>query len=155
MKKSLSTILIFFYLMSSIGYATMQRYCTIMQADVDMSENECCCSYESSESAESCQAPAENESHDLCCGPEAYQDQSSIPIEPETELAAAHSNCCKTHNEYNQLDDSTLSKVVDYSHAKIVLDETIIVDSRDYLLGNIEIKLFLDPSLRLNLPLLI
>ena len=141
--------------MSSMGYASAQRYCTLMQADVNMSENECFCSYEASESAESCQAPAENENLDLCCGPEADQDQSSTSIEPETELAAAHSNCCKTHNEYNQLDDSTLSKVVDYSHAKLVFEDTIILDSRDYLLGNIEIKLFSDLSLRLNLPLLI
>jgi len=155
MKKIFSTILILFYLMSSMGYATVQHYCSMMQTDVDMSEKDCCCSSESSATDESCHIPVIADMPSTCCSTEPDQDMASNPIEPETILVADHSDCCETHRDYNQLDDSTINKVVDSSHDKLVLNHIIIADERDYFFENSNINLFSDPSLHLNLPLII
>ena len=71
MKKYLSTILVIIHLMSSIGYATVQHYCGMMQSDVELSENACCCDSEHDGAiGVACHISVDDKTPDSCCADE-------------------------------------------------------------------------------------
>ena len=153
MKRILSTILILFFLVSSIGYASVHHYCQMMQTNVDMSEGDCCCSSEQTASADECHLPEVTESSDSCCSADTETQNPSS--EPEEMISPLHSDCCETRSEFNHIDDSTITKIVDLKFFDTNVSTLVLAETSK----RFEIrKLFVsvsDPSFHLNLPLLI
>jgi len=149
MKKTFITILSFLYLMSGIGYGSMQHYCQIEQKMMPLGENQCCSGESATELSTACQIPDEPQPNSCC----AMIDTSVPADDCETTLP---DDCCEIQHTYNQLDSSSLPQNIEVSQAAISSDELYYYyPQHPQNIDECVLTTFTNPSTHFNIPLLI
>jgi hypothetical protein len=149
MKKLITTLLCILYLISSVGYSSIEHYCLLMHPQKEDAAT-CCCASDQEDMSSS--TPPDM-SHGSCSA--HLQHSAASPSVAHNATAIAAGKCCKTTSSYHQLDDSTTRESTMHSAlAPHLFVETILPKVNSFI-QNANIPLFTDPSFQLNLPLLI
>mgnify|MGYP006283983797 CR=1 FL=1 len=154
MKTLLVLNIVVFYLLSSIGYASVQHYCTTMQKSMQMSHDDCCCTAEASEQEETACTLQESANEQASCCAEKAENQQKFDV--DTNAPKFQQLCCKSALDYNSIDTGTMAKSIDMGPAVKVLEAEPVffaeTPQHDALNSVIETG---HPSFHTNLPLII
>lgn len=149
MQKTFITILSILYLVSAIGFGSVQHYCEKLQKLTSPSKSDCCSTEPHTEAAASVQqlvtehAISSGGTLDACV---LMQSSDAIFFE----------NCCDVQHTYNQLDSSTLPLNVDVSQlADQSGGELYYFPQRPQTNDGCMLNMLADSSIQINLPLLI
>ena len=71
MKKIFTTIFIFFYLFSALGYTSIQHYCQMMQETIQSGIEACCCGTEAP-AGDNCHVEIQQVSDSCCTGEQSH-----------------------------------------------------------------------------------
>jgi len=147
MKKTFIAFLLFLYLISGIGFGSINHYC---QNEMTAPGESRCCSAEAADNSSAAGCPAEKPQESSCC------DQSAARQQNTNLKAALLDNCCEIQQKYHQLDNSSLPKNNEVSQAA----EAGIEFCKNYPQHSQPFKgcgraASADPAAHINLPLLI
>lgn len=150
MKKLFTTIFILLYVVSTFGINVVQHYCNTMQKSVDVTHDQCCCSYDAATQA--CDIDMKTSETQSCCA----HEQPSQNDGENAIFTVLTSPCCETHHAVKNVDATTLSQhndvTQDFTDVEInVVDQT----NKNWLCVEQDSLDYLSPSQHLNLPLLI
>jgi len=148
MKKIFVTVLSFFYLLSGIGISSVQHFCQNNQEMMSASEQQCCPAEATSESSVTCHSSKKPDVNS-CSG---ITDNHFSGMNSETKYP---DECCKIQHKYNQLDHSSLPLPIDLSQVIQTSDELNYYPQYRQNINPFTIVRLTDPSILLNIPLLI
>ncbi len=143
MKKTFTTILTFFYLLSGLGYSSVLYYCPKKQKTLSPCEIQCCSTKASSESSKEYQhteKPVANTGSVMM----AIVVVESIP-----------GKCCEIRHKYNQLDNSFLPLNIDIGQIDTFGGKLYNYPQHSQNIDKSVYSTFVNPFTYVNLPLLI
>jgi hypothetical protein len=154
MKKLLILNIALFYLLSGVGYASVQHYCITMQKAMQTLHEECCCSAEEENQAQdACALPQDSSEQPSCCANKAERSEN-----PDLQINVAHLQdvCCETALDYNSIDTATVTKSIDVAPTVECSGQiaafSVDTEPRHAIQSVAEAK---HPSFHCNLPLII
>ncbi len=148
MKKTFITILSFLYLVSGIGFGSVQHYCQKIQKIMSPDENQCCSVELISESPIVDQLP-ESPDTNSCCD---IMVTTSAPSDNDTKYPG---DCCQVQHKYNQLDNSSLPLSFDVSQVATSSSVLYYYPQHPQNIDGCGLTIITDSSTHVNLPLLI
>ncbi len=141
MKKIFITLLTILYLLSGIGVGSVHHYCKKLQDEMNQCDSPCCSDIEiSSQNHEN--------SNSSCCHVE-----KSDTIEDE--LILSPDECCAIEHKYSKVNTSSVRQTIDISLAAKQSNEPFNYPQDQQTSERNQLTISTDPSIRLNLPLLI
>jgi hypothetical protein len=152
MKRLLNILLCFFYLVSSVGYAGVEHYCSLMHEQAKTDAEACCC--DASTNAMTCSSDVVSQESALYCG---ENDHLSNAAEKSllNGITISAMNCCQTVNSYHQIDESTTKPAAEQQAQTSSQPFQLLVLSTDSPSQSDIYAHSPHPSFHFNLPLLI
>lgn len=145
MKRLLYILICFLYLVSSVGYASIEHYCHALHERSSHSGHcGCAVSYHGETESANAQAP----SHCCAGGNDAEKTEKAVEV-----LRAGQ--CCENINSYHQIDEPT-TRESNPDEVSISNEPSILLspDPLNWFSFLQPLNLPADPSFQLNLPLL-
>jgi len=110
MKKTFIILVAFVYLVTGIGFVSMQCICQHMRNSEAQNESHSCCTNYSNESAQSCKLSEKTDSKSCC----SKDTESGLPATNGQLILP--DDCCDVQPQYSQLERSSLPLNFDVNH---------------------------------------
>ena len=152
MKRTAILFFTIFYLVSSVGFASVEHYCHMMHHKTTVPEDGCCCAVPPP-SSECCSETHQSEPVAKSCD---IPDASASRTDAGKTLVISSQNCCDTVTRYHQVDESTpRTPSPEAAFAPLPVTNLTFCLSKD-LFHICEFPVpFTLPSFQFNIPLLI
>ena len=145
MKKTFIILLSLLFMISGVGFGSVQHHCLSKQTADILCESACCSTPHSVTAGQKTNQPET----DSCCS-------SPVTTLPETNVEThLDDTCCKIGHKYTQLESSFLPLIYGTSQAANTTVEPFYHIQQYPNFGGFVVTNFTDPSIHVNIPLLI